>query len=642
MRIPAVLFFCLLAASLTVPSAPGLAYIPDVGPGVCLSENCDDTAPSYDDSSYSSGGSYYSDSGSDSGYSGGYYNSYDAMMMNTAMGLMGSFMNGVYQGMSQASAQQAAYEQQMAEQRRIEAEIARQEQERLRAEKMAKQEELRAHYKDKLSRSSASIKAGIARIENMLGESFSGDSSPLRIETLDDLSPGGPDWDGRDAPAGGESAPLEIMRDDFVDANVVDLRDKTDLTVRPEDLKGNTPPIETETLESLARDRAMAENFNRESAENVERLKAESRIAEIREKAEEVSLDETPPPIIPDRSGEPPPPDRLPEALSAPDPELAEVDPAGMKGDTPPIETESIESLRRDRAIREDFEQAGAENVENLKAESRIAEMRGEEPPAPALEEAPPIEAPSPAPPEAVIGVTREADEPAPQALPSSTPGRMDTSSLVLPEAGTAPDEPLLPPSEPFILPESDTAPHNPLPSGALPVMDPAVFKGDTPAIPVQTVESLARERRMTEQFQKAGSERADDLRGEAQMQPIREAARKDLEAKAAEWKARQKDLDANPGLREALEESDRLWTEAEKEYDEQARLRAQAAREAAPPDDDLSTLLLEGLDRQRWPGPANPEAPIPNAPVDEEARFKGTLEIWRAKKAAQEKGKQP
>lgn len=399
------------------------AYIPDVGPGKCVS-SAEECADAYATPSYSSGSSYSRSSSSSSSSSGGYYNSYDAMAMNTAMGLMGSFMDGVMSGMEKAAAQQAEYDRQMAEQRRIEAELARQEQERRLAIKKQEQIELRANYQDKMARSSSAIRAGISRIENMLGMNLSSDSSPLKLETLDDVNPGGIDWDGRQAGAAGASSggPLELMRDDFVDSNVVDLRDKTDLTVRPEvvsampaaepaqaevpaeQLAAESVPSETPAVTGAPRyeaaEPAPAAEQPEQAAEGRPETQplasgqvqqpaaAQSTTVEPLPAPEQEELTEHPAAfrqVTPEGSQtliESPEETAGAEVYSPSIPwravpvENSQVDPAVLKGDTPPIRPETVETLKQDRAGMENFNRVSQERAEELRSESQMQEVR--------------------------------------------------------------------------------------------------------------------------------------------------------------------------------------------------------------------------------------------------------------------------
>ncbi len=490
-------------------AVPCWAYIPDVGPGKCLSDNCDDTytPPSYSSDSSNS----YSSSSSGSGSS---YNSYDAMAMNTAVGLMGSFMSAVMGGMEQAAAQQAEYDRQMVEQRRIEAELARQEQERLRAEKIANQQILRSEYQAKMVNSSASIRAGIARIETMLGLNLSSDASPLKLETLDDANPGGIDWDGRQGGTAASAKPLELMRDDFVDSNVVDLRDKTDLMVRPEAVSGQP------------------------------------------------------------QYKEPPAPAEQPAAETpAPKPPVAE--------------------------------QPVAEAPEAVPSQPEIpAAQPAAETPVPPAEEL--------------------TEHPAAfrQSLPDGSQGLVEAPKEV---AGAEPFAPMIP-------------------WRAVPVqnsqVDPAVLKGDTPPIRPETVETLKQDRAMMENFNRKSEERVEELRAESQMQPVREAAEKDLQEKAAQWRKRQvlekemavqeeEDLKKYPGLGEALDGARKEWAEAEKEYND---LKAKGQ---IIPEEDLSLFLLEMNQTRPWPGPRNPEPPLASPVESDGAHFAGVMKIWRQKREA-------
>ncbi len=394
-------FFAMWMTLVGVAAAvPCWAYIPDVGPGKCVSENCEDT---YTPPSYSSGSSSsYSSSSSSSSYgSGGSYNSYDAMAMNTAVGLMGSFMSAVTAGMEQAAAQQAEFDRQMAEQRRIEAELARQEQERLLEQKKAEQVNLRAEYQAKMANSSASIRAGISRIENMLGLNLSSDASPLKLETLDDTNPGGIDWDGRQGRTAASDKPLELMRDDFVDSNVVDLRDKTDLTVRPEVVSGQ-PKYEASPAPAA---QSAAETPAPEPELSQPEIPATQPVAET--PAPEPSIVEQPVAEAPALEPEPGPLTEHPAAFrqsSLPDgsqglveaPKEAagaepyapmipwravpvqnsQVDPAVLKGDTPPIRPETVESLKEERDMMQNFNKKSEERVEELRAESQMQEVR--------------------------------------------------------------------------------------------------------------------------------------------------------------------------------------------------------------------------------------------------------------------------
>lgn len=424
------------------------AYIPDVGPGVCVSdpEACAD----YEPPSYSSGGSYStsrSSTPSTSAYgSGGYYNSYDAMAMNTAMGLMGSFMSAVSAGMEQAAAQRAEYERQIAEQQRIEAELARQEQERLRQEKIANQKILRADYQAKMARSSSAIRAGIARIETMLGLNSSSDASPLKLETLEDINPGSVDWDGRQGGGAGSNQPLELMRDDFGDANVVDLRDKTDLTVRPELV--SAMPGQAQAVGQGQPEQAAAGGSDQQAQASGQGqpgyeapVSAEPSATETAQPPAEAvpvepapAVEETPPAVEPPQAETPAPQEPMAEPAPAEQPAVEEVpapapeqepltehppafrqvelpggspslvdapqetagaevyspsipwravpvenstvDPAVLKGATPPIRPETVESLKEERAMGENFNQKSAERVEEMQAESQMQKIR--------------------------------------------------------------------------------------------------------------------------------------------------------------------------------------------------------------------------------------------------------------------------
>lgn len=424
---------------------PGLAYIPDVGPGKCVG-NCENA---------SSGSSSSGD---------GYYNSYDAMMMNTTTQLMGSFMNTMFSAMSQASAQQRAYQQQTAEQQRAREEIAREEQARLLALKKEEQAKLRSEYRDKLAASSASIKAGIARIESMLGFELSPDAGSLKLETFNSGEGVGIDWDGKRSGASNgnpdSQGPLEIMRDDFVDSNVVDLRDKQELVIDPARVRGENP--------SAA--------FGTETAEE-------------------------------------------------------------------PTEADFLQP------------------VSDL----------------------------------------------GPSAVPVKPEG--ETSQI---QEGNA----------------------------ALPVVDPRTLKGDTPPIEPETIENLKRDRAAKEQFDAASAERAEELRAGAQLQRIRAAGEADLK-----WRAESRRQDAavseivrekyktqmaaDPERKKAILDAVASWRESEKEYD-----AAKKAEEAgAEKDDDELTFLLDVLDNRRhWPGPVNPEPPLPNRLAEEEERFKAVYNIWHTK----------
>lgn len=551
-----VLLGALLLAIL-VFSPPLKAYIPDVGPGICVSENCDDTYTP--PSSSSSGSSYSSSGGSDysSGGGGGYYNSYDAMAMNTAVGLMGSFMNSMMAGMEKAAAQQAEYQQQVAEQQRVEAELARQERDRLLVLKKAEQAQLRADYKSKMSVSSASIKAGISRIEGMLGQMFSPDESPLKIETLDAVNPNGLDWDGRQGGSSSSeafSAPLALLQDDFVDSNIVDLRDKTDLTVRPEVVRGE-PRYDA----------------------------AAPAIAEPAVIASETNLDPTP-------AG----------AVEAPG-ESAELDGA------PPDVRDKPAAIIADTApeIQEPENKPTAAGGGDVKSEPQA--------PSEAVEI-----------PEAVPSEEELTEHPAAVRqleIPSGSQGYVEAPSEM---AGAEPYAPSIP-------------------WRAVPVqneeIDPAVLKGDTPPIRPETVETLKEERRMGRNFNQKSEDRVQELRAESQMEGIRAAAEKDLREKAEVWKrnqalgremaARDKaELDANPELRQALEDARQEWQAAEKEYEDMRK-------NGKTMDEDLTYMLLDtDKPSQAWPGPKNPEPSLTEPVKSDDRHFAGVLKVWKKRRA--------
>ncbi len=389
-------FLILFLALFFICAAKSWAYIPDVGPGVCVSsEGCYDEAPS---SSSSSSYAYSSSDDSDdsySGYGGGYYNSYDAMAMNTAMGLMGSFMNSVAEGM----ARQQAYQAQVAEEQRVQAEIAWQEQMRLLAQKKEDQIKLRDEYRDKLTTSSVAVKAGIGRILNMFGGSIPSDSGGLKLENFD--------WDGRgggglrDSASGIGTVPLQIMRDDFVDSNVVDLRDKTELAVDPAQVKGSAPSvteriegsIQTESAAAMEQKVAEAETRNPTPAASgntssfgvvdqeqmkgdtpsipLEADNATSPIQTESARAMESRIQESSSPrsdsvsLVIAEDGEPisipyEPPSSENPVQAGGIPPSGIVDPAQMKGDTPAIPAaDTVDSLKRAEAIREGVRMAG-------------------------------------------------------------------------------------------------------------------------------------------------------------------------------------------------------------------------------------------------------------------------------------------
>jgi len=85
----------------------------------------------------------------------------------------------------------------------------------------------------------------------------------------------------------------------------------------------------------------------------------------------------------------------------------------------------------------------------------------------------------------------------------------------------------------------------------------------------------------------------------------------------------------ADPVRKKAIEDAVASWRESEKEYD--AAKQAEAA--GAEKNDDELTFLLDVLDnRQHWPGPVNPEPPLPNRLAEEEERFKAVYNIWHRK----------
>ncbi len=586
-----LVIFPLLCGLFLFPCArPSRAYIPDVGPGMCVSENCEDT---YTPPSYSSGASSYSSGSSSYSDGGGYSNSYDAMAMNTAMGLMGSFMSSVMGGMERAAAQQAEYQRQAAEQQRIEAELARQERERLLAIKKVEQEGLRAEYQEKMARSSAAIRAGIGRIENMLGMSLSSEPSPLKIETLDDGNSGGLDWDGRRAgQSGTEDKPLELMRDDFGDPSVVDLRDKTDLTVRPEVVSGQ------------ARYEAPQPASAPESAPAQE----SAAVPEL-----SAGQEQTTGPVLADEAPGQPLPEPTDSGVQAPAPspgDQNEVDPHASPAPQPE-ETLPVS----DPAL------AAASEVPDHPAAETFQNPAKPGPEAAWVDQPETVESAEPRDLTDHPAAFRQTD------LPDGSQGYVEASPET---AGAEPYSSALPwRSVPV---ETDT-------------VDPALLKGDTPPIRPETVETRKQERAMMENFNKKSAERAEELLAESQMQEVRKAAEKDLREKAAAWhkkKALEKEMAAleeadykkYPGLREAIQESKQEWADAEKEYDALKAKEREKAR--TQPEEDLSLLLqLTEEPRRIWPGPGNPEPPLAN-PVENDAdRFEGVLKIWRKRKEA-------
>ena len=574
------------------------AYIPDVGPGKCVSspEECADYNPTQ---SYASGSAYSgSSSSSSSSSSGGYYNSYDAMAMNTAMGLMGSFMDGVMSGMEKAAAQQAEYDRQMAEQQRIEAELARQERERLLAIKKEEQIQLRANYKDKMARSSSAIRAGISRIENMLGMSLSSDSSPLKLETLDDVNPGGIDWDGRQAGAAGASSggPLELMRDDFVDANVVDLRDKTDLTVRPEVVSAMpaAEPVQAETPDEQATaepTQAPAEELATESVPSETPAVTGAPRYEAAEPAPVAEVAPEPAAV---------------EQVSAPEPAPVEGQPEQAAEGRPETQPLASGQGQPEQAAEGRPEMqplaTGQGQPEEAAAQSTTVE------PLPASEQEELTEHPA-----AFRQVTPEGSQ-----------------TLIESPEETAGAE-VYSPSIPW---------------RAVPVansqVDPAVLKGDTPPIRPETVETLKQDRAGMENFNRVSQERVEELRSESQMQEVRKAAEQDWRERAEVWKKKQAaekeaaareqaDIEKYPGLVQALQDARKEWAEAEKEYNE---LKAQG-KIAPAPENDLTAVLFEMPPAQTWPGPRNPEPPLANPVENDGEHFAGVMKIWRQKREA-------
>ena len=81
----------------------------------------------------------------------------------------------------------------------------------------------------------------------------------------------------------------------------------------------------------------------------------------------------------------------------------------------------------------------------------------------------------------------------------------------------------------------------------------------------------------------------------------------------------------ADPVMRKAWEESEAFLQSVEKEVD--ARMRTQLI---APDDSDLELLFGPGPSVRVWPGPRNPDAPLPN-PLQEEAKREKVrqLVIW-------------
>lgn len=80
----------------------------------------------------------------------------------------------------------------------------------------------------------------------------------------------------------------------------------------------------------------------------------------------------------------------------------------------------------------------------------------------------------------------------------------------------------------------------------------------------------------------------------------------------------------SDPQLKQAVETSDRLWKEAENEYERRLSDPEYQAREKE------AKLLVDAMFGVRyWPGEQNPEAPLPN-PLEEEAkRFKAVSDIY-------------
>lgn len=277
------LFNFLLVLPLTF-SPLVLAYVPDVGPGKCVG-GCE----AYDGSG----------SSSSSGYSGGGYsgNSYDAM----AIGAFGTMMNYFVQSAmtaSQPSPQEIAYQQQQAEEQRVQAELARAQQERLQEEKRQKQESLRQEYAGKMQNSSNAIHAGIKRLESFLDQEFGED-----LEAAPAMN-----WDGgkEQMPSNGVASEIPsalTSLEEFSDPNVVDLHDKTFLSVNPEVPKAGgyaSPDDLSVTLEQKsaaaqtvevkpemtdAEKAEIRKRWDAAAEANLERMRQETVTEEIRESA---------------------------------------------------------------------------------------------------------------------------------------------------------------------------------------------------------------------------------------------------------------------------------------------------------------------------------------------------------------------
>ena len=133
------------------------------------------------------------------------------------------------------------------------------------------------------------------------------------------------------------------------------------------------------------------------------------------------------------------------------------------------------------------------------------------------------------------------------------------------------------------------------------------------------------------DQFAK-GYTREAELKANAMLERARTEAVADTRRDIRRWKEFQAMLArgheamlADPVMRKAWEESEAFLQSVEKEVD--ARMRTQLI---APDDSDLELLFGPGPSVRVWPGPRNPDAPLPN-PLQEEAKREKVrqLVIW-------------
>jgi len=181
----------------------------------------------------------------------------------------------------------------------------------------------------------------------------------------------------------------------------------------------------------------------------------------------------------------------------------------------------------------------------------------------------------------------------------------------------------------------------------ALPLIDPQVLKGG--GTPPYSIEDS---KRIKEFWDRAAERRVEELKAEGALEEVREAAKEDAAKKIGEWKEDQKWAEGwiadgsrkkyddkydkylveHPWLlKEQGREEEEIWQAAIKEHERRKKegwpnLSRAEIEKGWSREDDL------GPAGAVWPGPKNPEKPLPNPIAEDQKELEDVLGIYWAK----------